>query len=412
MPTRTDCSSCGKKLKVRDELIGRKIKCPACGTIFVADEATAVTVGEPRLEPKKAALDQDVPTPAGKRATPPRAEEDSEDRLMRRRKKNKPVPAMNGVWIWVAVAAAVVLVVVIGGFVILFFTGSSKNEPVAKQGPPKADPITLPELSPRQLIQPGVHFQEVTLRRAAMPMRVWYYEPEETAGKLPLVVVPPAGSTLFAGMELADSDRPEHFPYVHAGFAVASFEIDGNVPKLEKTTLADRLKGAREFRDAEAGLANFRAMLDFLLAKVPTIDPSRIYIAGHSSAGTLALLVAAQEPRIKACAAYAAAPDVESRVAKFIPTLDRALTGYRDFLHFSSPTTHVDKLACPVFLFHAEDDKVVPLAQSTEFAALLKKTNPHVTLVTTPKGGHYTPMIREGIPRAITWFQGIEKQRR
>ena len=44
--------------------------------------------------------------------------------------------------------------------------------------------------------------------------------------------------------------------------------------------------------DAQAGLVNARNALEFVLARVPEVDPKRIYAAGHSSAGTLALLFA------------------------------------------------------------------------------------------------------------------------
>ncbi|MGH7171022.1 MAG: alpha/beta hydrolase family protein [Gemmataceae bacterium] len=290
----------------------------------------------------------------------------------------------------------------------------SRNQAANLAGPAerKAEPITFPELGPSRLIQPGIQFREATLRRGALPMRVWYYQPENATGQLALVLVPPAGSTLFAGMALSDGDRLEHYPYVRAGFAVASFDIDGHVPNQQRTSDAIVLKGASEFRDAQAGLANTKTTLDFLLAKVPNIDPKRIYIAGHSSAATLALLAAEHEPRIKACAAYAAATDVESRLAQVIPSLDNALPGYREFLRFSSPKTNVQQLKCPVFLFHARDDRNVPLRDATDFAARLKKTNAQVTLVITPSGGHYDSMIHVGIPKGIAWFKRMEPARR
>jgi dipeptidyl aminopeptidase/acylaminoacyl peptidase len=280
-------------------------------------------------------------------------------------------------------------------------TGSTKAQ---------AAPITFPELGASRLIQPGIRFQEATLQRDNLPMRVWYYEPEKAAGKLALVLVPPAGSTLIAGMELGEGDRAEHYPYVRAGFAVASFDLDGHVP--DKANNAALLKAAQEFRDAEAGLANAAAALDFILAKVPNINPDRIYIAGHSSAATLALLVAEHEPRIKACAAFAPVTDVEARLARVAPRLDRALPGYREFLQNSSPKTHAENLKCPVFLFHAEDDENVPANQCTDFAAQLKKANPHVTLASTPTGGHYDSMIREGMPKAIAWFRQMPPDNR
>jgi dipeptidyl aminopeptidase/acylaminoacyl peptidase len=245
-----------------------------------------------------------------------------------------------------------------------------------------------------------------------MPMRVWYYQPDQTADKLPLIIVPPAGSTLFGGMALSDGDRREHYPYVRAGFAVVSFDIDGNVPNLKTATRAALVQGAREFGDAQAGLANFQAALEFVLPKHPNIDPDRIYVAGHSSAGTLALLAAEYEPRIKACAAYAACTDVEGRLAKNIPWLEKSLPGYREFLRSSSPRTQPERLKCPVFLFHAQDDQTAPCADSTDFAALLKQTNPRVTLVITPTGGHYNSMIREGIPKAIEWFRRLQEEPR
>ncbi len=290
------------------------------------------------------------------------------------------------------------------------------QKPALAQSDRPADPkdaqgetIKFPEIGPGRLIQPGVRLHEATLQRGNMPMRVWFYQPDNTKGKLPLVLVAPAGSTLFVGMAMADGDRSEHYPYVKAGFAVASFDIDGNVPDLDKASEAALLKGAREFRDARAGVANAKAALDFVLAKAPSINPDRVYIAGHSSAATLALLVAEHEPRIKACAAYAPATDVEARLAKVTPQLDRAIPGFAEFIRFSSPKTQADKLKCPVFLFHAKDDQNVPVGQTTDFAALVKKTNSNVTLVTSPNGGHYDSMIRQGLPKGIEWFRKVQK---
>jgi dipeptidyl aminopeptidase/acylaminoacyl peptidase len=273
----------------------------------------------------------------------------------------------------------------------------------------RAAPITFPELGSGRPIQPGIQFREATLQRGNIPMKVWYYQPEKAEGKLALVLVPPAGSTLIAGMDLGDGDRPEHYPYAKAGFAVASFEIDGHVPSAPPPTEAAMIKGAREFRDSQAGLDNAKAALDFILAKVPNIDPNRIYIAGHSSAATLALLVAEHDARIKACAAYAPCTDVEARLAPGLADLNRALPGYGEFIRFSSPKTHADKLKCPVFLFHAKDDTNVPVSQTTDFAAQVKKSNPNVTLVVVPRGGHYESMLDEGIPKGIAWLKQMSK---
>jgi dipeptidyl aminopeptidase/acylaminoacyl peptidase len=279
-----------------------------------------------------------------------------------------------------------------------------KDAATSGLGDADAKPVTFPDLGASRTIKPGILFQEATIQRG-LPMRVWVYQPEKAAGKLPLMLVPPAGSTLIAGMDLGDGDRAEHYPYAKAGFIVVSFEIDGHVPNNAPDSAI--LKGARQFKAARAGLANAKVALDFALAKVPNIDAKRIFIAGHSSAATLALLFAEHEPRIKGCAAFAPVTDVEDRIGNVAASLDSSIPGYRDFLRFSSPRTHVDKLKCPVFLFYAKDDTTVPPRQTTDFAETLKKTNAAVTLVSVARGGHYDSMLREGIPKAIQWFQKL-----
>jgi predicted RNA-binding Zn-ribbon protein involved in translation (DUF1610 family) len=43
MPVSISCTGCGKMLTVRDELIGKRIKCPQCGERFTAAQAAAQT---------------------------------------------------------------------------------------------------------------------------------------------------------------------------------------------------------------------------------------------------------------------------------------------------------------------------------------------------------------------------------
>lgn len=37
MPSTIDCPSCTKKLRVPDELLGKQVRCPTCGTQFIAE---------------------------------------------------------------------------------------------------------------------------------------------------------------------------------------------------------------------------------------------------------------------------------------------------------------------------------------------------------------------------------------
>jgi dienelactone hydrolase len=374
------CDNCDNQIELDENFAGKSIRCPRCRQVV----------------PVRGRRNREV--------------DDCDRRELRHGRSREQSSGSVALWIGLAVGGAALMLAAVAVVVVLSFVG-----PRAPAGPnivaglpndPEGAPAALPEFSPARPIQSGVMFQEAVIRPGALPMKVWYYFPEQSKGKLPLVLVPPAGSTLLAGMALGDGDRAEHYPYVRAGFAVGSFENDGNVPHGPGgASDAAELKGAREFRDARAGLNNAKAALDFLLAKAPDVDPNRIFIAGHSSAATLALLVAEHEPRIKGCVSYCAVCDVETRLAPFLSPFDRDMPGYRDFIRFSSPTTHVKKLTCPVLLFHARDDTTAPVSETTNFAELLRKTNPNVTVDTSARGGHYQSMIRVGIPKGIAWMR-------
>jgi dienelactone hydrolase len=255
----------------------------------------------------------------------------------------------------------------------------------------------------------GVRFHEVTIQRGRVPMKVWTYLPEKAAEKMPCVLVGPAGTHLIEGMKLAKGDQAEHLPYVRAGFVVIAFEIDGAWTK-DPPTDEEVIACAQAFQNARAGVANARTALDFALERIPAVDPERVYIAGHSLAATLALLVARSDPRIKGCAAYAPATDVPKRVGRnAIDALNSAIPGYVFFLTSISPSTRMEDLKCLVFLFQAKDDSNVHYGDTRSFVWALRKTNAQVTYVEVPRGGHYQSMIGEGIPKAIDWFQKLPK---
>lgn len=266
----------------------------------------------------------------------------------------------------------------------------------------------LPPLGPGRVLAPGIRVHEVSLPRAPRPMKVWVYLPDDgRTTPLPAVLIAPAGTRLFHGMELGDGDRPEHLPYVRAGFAVVAYELDG--PLGDNLTDAQVLAAAQAFKNAEAGVANARAALAYVRAKAPRIDPERVYTAGHSSAATTSLLVAQRVPGIRGCIAFAPVAYLEPRLGEDVITLfERFIPGYRQFIRGSSPSQNAASLRCPTFLFHAADDSNVPVQESEQFAALLKRTNPKVTFVRVPTGNHYDSMIRQGIPAAIQWLRTQE----
>lgn len=237
---------------------------------------------------------------------------------------------------------------------------------------------------------------------------IWLYRPDPLPHNVPVVIVPPAGGTMVTAPPLTVGDRPEHIPYVKAGFVVISFTMTGIFEDGDGES--EFIDAASKFRSGRAGVANTRSALDFALDRISVVDARRIYIAGHSSAATLALLFASTEPRIRGVVAFAPVWDVPTYLGPdLVQALDEISPGYRRFLEWSSPSSHLEKLLVPVLLFHARDDQIVPFEEAEKFAKLAQTSGTSVEFQTVESGGHYDSMIEKGIPLAIQWLNSLKQ---
>ncbi len=247
-------------------------------------------------------------------------------------------------------------------------------------------------------------------------MKLYLYRP---AGQiephtLPCIFMAPAGATVLSGMSLGEGDRTEHYPWALAGYFVVSYEIDGDVGDLAKSTVADLQVAFRKFAAAEAGLTNARLAMRTALASCPEIDPQQLFVVGHSSAATLALILAENEPNLRGCVAFAPVSNMVERASDGGGDLFRLVPGSEAFVQKYSPHLHVQSFGCPLYLFHAQDDDNVPFQQSQTFANLLRGQGKEVHLAQTNVGGHYESMVKSGIPLAIDWLakqRGIDPRR-
>ncbi len=237
---------------------------------------------------------------------------------------------------------------------------------------------------------------------------LFYYLPpgEHAPGSLPCVLITAAGSNLFQGKNFdritTVEDAAEHLPYVHAGMAVMVYEMDGS---QEFKTDSEFKTVHKDFKAACAGMVNARNAFEYVLQKCPEVNPDQIFAAGHSSAGTAALLFAAHEPRLAGCVAYAPVTDI----AKFLPPdsffkLLRRMPSLTFYMSKASPATHAKHIECPVYLFASYGDKVVDRDQVEGFTNILRNTNSNVELDMVGFGDHYQSMIDDGVPSGISWI--------
>ena len=74
MPETTTCPDCGRKLRVPDELIGKKVKCPDCKVKFTAGITPAPAKSKTEDEEQRIAS-----TPRGNKAARPKRDEEEDD---------------------------------------------------------------------------------------------------------------------------------------------------------------------------------------------------------------------------------------------------------------------------------------------------------------------------------------------
>lgn len=126
------------------------------------------------------------------------------------------------------------------------------------------------------------------------------------------------------------------------------------------------------------------------LQQLPSVDPNRIYVAGHSTGGTLALLAAASVPSVRAVFSLGGAPDLSSVLRNggydFMPFDKNNAAEVR----FRSPSEWIPLMRVPVFYFEGEKSFYVPDAkwmeataqrQGVDFRTYIIERNDHSSIV-------------------------------
>lgn len=256
----------------------------------------------------------------------------------------------------------------------------------------------------------AVHFVSLgdgpSIKGSATKMRVYLPAKINLEKKHPCILIAPAGTNMLRGNDVDAGDyHDEALPYAQAGMVVVLYSLDG---ATDQKVNPNRQFSASftAFEAAGGGVTNGRIAMEFALAKLRMVDPDRIYSAGHSSAGTVSLLLASQESRLAGAIAYAPICNMERRLSRYIndATVTRALPSLPEFVRATSPLNYAPIFKTPLFVFHARDDSNEPYVNTQEFVEALRTSGKNVEFVTAEHGNHYQSMIEEGIPAAIRWI--------
>ncbi|OAI52122.1 hypothetical protein AYO47_01250 [Planctomyces sp. SCGC AG-212-M04] len=440
MSIRVTCDECSATLSVGSQHAGKLAKCKACGAkVRIPDEGDDDDSGAIRLS-------RPITTPDPDQVAPPSVRAKSSEKKPAVKKRPPARSRSEGGVGAASVLGTVLIVIVAVAFrAVRVWNAVQRNQQGNQQQqadfgggasnpPPASAPASFtPDASSSQLysltdspIQPpkfdastfrevptttGKGYVQSIATKGASPytlMMMGVYLPAgvHQPGSLPCVLFSPAGTPLIHGNPLDGNPmNPEFLPYLEAGYAVVEFSLDGWFDS-EKDSEAKLAAAFRQFNAAGAGVKNADAAFRFAQTNLPMVNPNQIYIAGHSSAGTLALLYAAHQPRLAGCIAYAPQVNVEDHLREGLndPRLERELPGIRAFVKRSSPIAHVNQIRVPVLAFHSTGDTVTSCAATRDFCDRLKQAGGDVTFIEAPGNDHYQTMISPGLQRGVDWL--------
>lgn len=193
----------------------------------------------------------------------------------------------------------------------------------------------------------------VSFRSGSLTLQAWISRPA-TEAKRPAVLF------LHGGFQFGPEDWEMTWPYRAAGFIVM-------VPMLrgENHQAGDFTMFYDEVDDVLAAAA--------FLSQQPGVDPSRIFLAGHSVGGTMALLAAMTTDRFRAVASFSGSPDqvIYCRLGVPPAIIPFDTTSAREFV-MRSPLAYATSLKSPARLYYGTRElhwdlttrKLVELARS------------------------------------------------
>ena len=256
---------------------------------------------------------------------------------------------------------------------------------------------------------PGV--TAVTYQSGPRSLNAWLLEPVSRADASSLSGEPVsrADASSRSGEPSAAGKHPAVL-YCHSGFSLGqadyleakAFEEAGYVVMLPSWRGENGNAGSFEMLYGEVDDA--RAALS-MLASLPSVDATRLYAAGWATGGTLALLLAECDDRLRGVGACGAFPDPQS----YTDAHNEAPFKHTPF-HWQdpvegdlrSPARHLADLKCPVNLYYGVSERLYR-SQASAMRDNAHAIGKSVTMEVIPKANHVTAPAY-AIPRMIAAF--------
>jgi dienelactone hydrolase len=235
--------------------------------------------------------------------------------------------------------------------------------------------------------QPGIIRESLIYDRGQLRVH-WVAYSALQEGPLPAVLVHPDAGGLSGDMEGTCLDLA-----LQGYFAAAV-----HYQRLENLEKENPLFSWKSPEDVTAAIRHLQGH--------PRVNAGRIGLLGYSKGGMLSLLIASQDPSVKAVVAYYPLADFEEWLDLERHSFPRTLLirGIRRYmmkelqvstweealpmLQVASPIHQVEHIMAPVLLLHGESDSTAPLQQVQRLQQKARSLGKNWELLLVPNAGH------------------------
>ncbi|HET7216765.1 MAG TPA: alpha/beta fold hydrolase [Vicinamibacterales bacterium] len=147
----------------------------------------------------------------------------------------------------------------------------------------------------------------------------------------------------------------------------------------------------------ENAVKDLGALLDWI-GKQRTLDKTRVTIAGPSYGGLMALAVAATYPdRVRCVFDGFGISNIATFLERAQPSIrpvrrgeygDESDPAMREFMNRMAPVNQAAKIRAPLFIVHGKNDPAVPVEESEQMVAAVKKTGTPLWVMYATNAGH------------------------
>ena len=121
------------------------------------------------------------------------------------------------------------------------------------------------------------------------------------------------------------------------------------------------------------------------LSKQSYVDPARIYLGGHSTGGTLVLLVSECSDRFRAVFSFGPADDIAGYGGQFVPAYD---TSNRRETELRSPGRWLESVKSPTFVIEGEEGNIDSLRKMAK-----DSKNPNLSFYPVKGANHFSVLV-------------------